>query len=190
MNERLKKSKVIDKIIFIIPHTKENDILEELLQKNNIQVFRGDENNVLKRYYNCSKKHSIKHILRVTSDCPLVDPNLIDKIDKIYKKNNFDYVSNIENRTFPEGMDLEFFKFETLKKTYFNVITDYYKEHVTKYILRSDKFYKYNFSDKKNFSNLRITLDRYEDYKLIKKIFLNFKNNSFSYDDILRYYKK
>ena len=87
-------------------------------------------------------------------------------------------------------MDIEFFSFKTLKKAYLNSLSNYDKEHVTKYILRSDKFKKFNYSDKINYSNLRITLDRIDDFNLINKIFNNFKNNDFSYKDIINFYKK
>ena len=187
--DRLSKSKLIKEIIVAIPNTKENDKLERLL-KPKYKVFRGSEDNVLKRYFFCAKKYSIKNILRITSDCPLIDPRIIDKIGKIYLTGNYDYVSNIENRSFPDGMDIEFFSFKTLKKAYLNSLSNYDKEHVTKYILRSDKFKKFNYSDKINYSNLRITLDRIDDFNLINKIFNNFKNNDFSYKDIINFYKK
>ena len=187
--DRLSKSKLIKETIVAIPNTKENDKLEKLL-KPKYKVFRGSEDNVLKRYFLCAKKYSIKNILRITSDCPLIDPRIVDKIGKIYLTGNYDYVSNIENRSFPDGMDMEFFSFKTLKKVYLNSLSNYDKEHVTKYILRSDKFKKFNYTDKINYSNLRITLDRIEDFYLINKIFNNFKNNDFSYRDIINFYKK
>ena len=87
-------------------------------------------------------------------------------------------------------MDIEFFSFKTLKRAYANSINEYDQEHVTKYILRSDKFKKFNYSDKLDFSNLRITLDRNEDLILIRKIFGNFKDNYFSYKDILNFLSK
>ena len=187
---RLSKSKLIKDIIIVIPNTRENNKLAFFLRKKKFKVFRGSENNVLERYYMCAKKFSVKNILRITSDCPLIDPKLIDKIGNIYLKNKYDYVSNVEKRTFPDGMDIEFFNFKALKKAFLNSISDYDKEHVTKYILRSDKFNRYNYLSNKNFSNLRITLDRIEDFHLINKIFCNFKRNDFTYEDILNLYKK
>ena len=81
--DRLRKSKLIKEIIIAIPNTAENNKLESLL-KNKYKVFRGSENNVLKRYFDCAKKYSVNNILRITSDCPLIDHRLIDKIGKIY----------------------------------------------------------------------------------------------------------
>ncbi len=188
--ERLSRAKKVNDIIVAIPNTKENDVLFEVLKKHNYKIFRGSEKNVLKRYYDCAKNYKISNILRITGDCPLVDPLLVDKVASIYLSNNYDYVSNIEDRTFPDGMDMEFFNFKTLSKILANVISKYDKEHVTKYVLRTNIFDKYNFKQSKNFSDLRITLDTKDDFLLIKKIFENFRNSLFSYNDIIKYYQK
>ena len=174
--KRLSQAKEIDRIIVAIPNKKKDDPLYDILKKNNYEVFRGSEKNVLKRYYDCAKKFSLKNVLRITGDCPLVDPKLVDKIVKIFKKKNFDYVSNIEKRTFADGMDIEIFSFKNLEIANSSTLSDDDKEHVTKYFLRSDKFKKFNYEDKNNFSNLRITLDTPFDFVLIKKIFNKFKN--------------
>ena len=114
--ERLSRAKKINDIIVAIPNTKENDVLFKVLKKHNYKIFRGSEKNVLKRYYDCAKKYKVSNILRITGDCPLVDPLLVDKIASIYLSNNYDYVSNIEDRTFPDGMDMEFFNFKPFLK--------------------------------------------------------------------------
>ncbi len=187
---RLSQAKEIDRIIVAIPNKKKDDPLYDILKKNNYEVFRGSEKNVLKRYYDCAKKFSLKNVLRITGDCPLVDPKLVDKIVKIFKKKNFDYVSNIEKRTFADGMDIEIFSFKNLEIANSSALSDDDKEHVTKYFLRSDKFKKFNYEDKHNFSNLRITLDTPFDFVLIKKIFNRFQNKMFYYKDIISFYKK
>ena len=130
---RLSQAKEIDRIIVAIPNRKKDDPLHDILNKNNYEVFRGSEKNVLKRYYDCAKKFNLNNILRITGDCPLVDPKLVDKIIKIFKKNNFDYVSNIEKRTFADGMDIEIFSFKNLEIANSSDLSDYDKEHVTKY---------------------------------------------------------
>ena len=80
--------------------------------------------------------------MRITGDCPLVDPILVDKILKVYRKNNFDYVSNVEKRSFPDGMDTEVFSFKKLQKANKILISKSDREHVTKYFLTSDKIKK------------------------------------------------
>ena len=188
--KRLSLAKKIDDIIVAIPNKRQDDVLYNILKKNNFKVFRGSEKNVLNRYYECAKKFSSKNILRITGDCPLVDPKLVDKLANIFKKNRYDYVSNVEKRTFPDGMDIEIFSFKSLEIANSNVVTKHDKEHVTQYFLRSDIFKRYNYYDKQNFSNFRITLDTTFDFELIKKIFDNFKNKMFYYEDILSFYKK
>jgi spore coat polysaccharide biosynthesis protein SpsF (cytidylyltransferase family) len=188
--KRLSLAKEIDDIIVAIPNKSQDDVLYNILKKNNFKVFRGSEKNVLNRYYECAKKFSSKNILRITGDCPLVDPKLVDKLANIFKKNKYDYVSNVEKRTFPDGMDIEIFSFKSLEIANSNVVTNHDKEHVTQYFLRSDIFKRYNYYDKQNFSNLRITLDTSFDFELIKKIFNKFKNKMFYYEDIISFYKK
>ena len=132
-------------------------------------MFRGSENNVLKRYYECSKINNIKHIARITSDCPLLDIELVNRMAIKYKNANVDYLSNTINRSFPDGLDAEFFSFETLETAYLNAILKSDKEHVTSYIKRSNLFKKINILNKKNYSKIRVTLDYKEDLDLIKK---------------------
>ena len=189
--DRLSKSKKLENIIVAIPQKKEDDPLFDVLIKNNYNVFRGEELNVLKRYYDCPKKNNIQNILRITGDCPLVDPKLVDDLIKKYQKKKVDYLSNIENRTYPDGMDIEIFSSKALSLANSSVIFSSDKEHVTNYFLRSNRFKKYNFEKKgENFSNLRITLDTKNDFKLIKMIFQYYKNKFFDLNDIIKFYKK
>ena len=188
---RLKKCKNIKKIIVVIPSNKENLILKNFLISHSIDFFTGSENNVLKRYYDCSVKNNVKHILRITADCPLIDPYLIDQLALKYSSfKKLDYLSNIIVRSYPVGMDAEFFTFKALKDAFRNVISKDDKEHVTKYFLRSNRFIKKNISFKSDYSKLRITLDYKEDFQLINRIFNNFTNIYFTLNDIIKFYKK
>jgi glutamate-1-semialdehyde 2,1-aminomutase len=188
--EKVKKCKNIKKVVVAIPNTIENNLLNKILLKNKIKVFRGNELNVLKRYYDCSKKFSFPHILRITSDCPLIDINLIDKMAKIYSQNNYDYFSNILVRSFPDGQDLEFFSFKALEKSFQNVKLEKDKEHVTRYMQRSPLFKKRNFKFFKDYSKLRVTLDYKEDYDLIKKIIKRFGFEKVGVKEIITFYNK
>ena len=187
--KRLSKSKKIHDIIVAIPIKKKDDRLYRILIKNNYKVFRGDENNVLKRYYNCAKKFDLKNIVRITGDNPLVDPKLVDKIIGIYQRKNFDYVSNIEKRTFPKGLDVEVFSFDALKIAYFNAKKKFDREHVTPY-LRKKKFKRYNYVNKEDFSNIRVTLDTMNDFYLIKKIYSKIGKKFIYFNDIVQFYKR
>jgi len=171
---RLKKLG-IKKIIVATTRKKIDDEVERVSIKNKISVFRGDEKNVLSRYYNCAKKNKLETIIRVTSDCPLIDIKYIRELLNFFKKNNFDYVSNI-NDFLPDGMSCEIFNYESLKKSFFQAKTKFDKEHVTPYIWKNPKIFNiYNLSIKKKLKiKTRLTLDYIEDFYLIKVIVKNF----------------
>ena len=185
-NKVLKKINKKETILILLERLSK---AKRILNKNNYKVFRGDEHNVLKRYYNCAKKFDLKNILRITGDNPLVDPKLVDKIMTIYKKNNFDYVSNVEKRTFPKGLDIEVFSFKALEIAYHKANNKFDREHVTPYLKRK-KFKRYNYSNKEDFSKIRVTLDTIDDFFLIEKIFSKIGNKFIHFKDIVRLYKK
>ena len=187
---RLKRSNFVKDLIVAIPNNKKNQKLYKFLIKNNIPIFRGSEKDVLKRYYECAKKNNIKNILRITSDCPLIDFKLIDKMAKKFLRKKLDYFSNIIERSFPDGLDAEFFTFKALSKANKNAILNNDREHVTPYIIRSNKFTKSNYLNAIDYSKVRITLDYKSDLKLIKKIVKNFKNqNYFGLEELIKFYK-
>ena len=110
--ERIKKSKKINKIIIATTNQKIDDPIVNLCKKENINFFRGDLENVLKRYYFCAKKFKAEHILRITSDCPLMDFRLVDQVIGEYLKKNYEYVSNINPTTTQMDLILRFFLFK------------------------------------------------------------------------------
>ena len=109
INSRLKKIKLIDKIVYAIPKSKNNLKLFNFLKKKKLNIFLGSEKNVLQILLNVSKKYKAKNIVRITADCPFVDRNLIQKMMKFYLNNDFQYVSNTLNPTYPDGIDIEIF---------------------------------------------------------------------------------
>ena len=195
--ERLNYSKKINKVIIATTKNKKDSYIFNYFKKRNIHVFRGDELNVLERYYMCAKKFNSDIIVRVTSDCPLMDYRVIDQMLNYYKKNNCDYLSNVHPPSFPKGFDIEIFNFKCLKTAYKNAKKNFEKEHVTTYIWKNpNKFFIKNFPKNKTKKNLynshRLTLDFLEDYLLILKIYnkFYFKDKKFSLLKILTYIKK
>ena len=171
---RLKLSKKINEIILAISNRKDDDILEEFAKKNNIKYFRGSRDNVLLRYYGAAKKFQPDIIVRITSDCPLIDPGIIDLVIKRHIKTKADYTSNVFKRTFPRGLDVEVFNFEVLEKICKKTSKKYEKEHVTPYIYEHPKVFKLQNLEAKSIfrrPDLRLTVDTKEDMKLIKKIY-------------------
>ena len=134
--DRLKKSKLITKIVVATTNKKEDDKIVNLCKRHSILYFRGAERNVLKRYYDCSKANKSKIIVRLTSDCPLIDVNLLDKMISTFKKNRVDFLSNTVppiTSSWPDGSDIEIFSFEALEKAHYECKNPVFKEHVTFY---------------------------------------------------------
>lgn len=177
-------------LVVAIPKNKKNNMLANLLKKNDINVFRGPEKNTLKRYYEAAKKNKFSIIVRITSDCPFADPILVDHHLKIFKKYRPDYLSNNLLKTFPHGYDIEIFSFATLEKAFKNAKTNYEKEHVTPYIRKNKKFKKINIRLLNNFYSLRVTLDYKEDFIVIKKIINHFKKKFIHLKDLIQLYRR
>ena len=171
--ERIKKSN-LEKIILATTENKIDDELVAIAKNNNIEYFRGSENDVLDRCYRAAKMFSIDPVVRITGDDPIKDPSIIDQAIKIYNKSTpkFDLVCNTLNPTFPEGLDVELFSFNALEIVWQNAKNQDDREHVTKYIYEHSREFKiFNFENTKNLSNIRLTLDTEEDFELIKSIY-------------------
>ena len=185
---RLNKSKLIDNVIFAIPKNKKNIKLKNFLKKKNFNFFQGSENNVLKRIWDCSKKYNSKIIVRITSDCPLIDHNLVDHCITQFIKDKVSYLSSRDGTSLPDGLDVEVFDFKTLNKTYMEAKKRYDFEHVTSYITRNNSFKKKSLIIKiKNSYNKKLSIDNYSDLKRVKTIFKFFDNYTFSYKQLLNY---
>ena len=170
--KRLKKSKLVDRII--IASNKKSLKIKKIFSKLNVDFFFGNDENVLKRYYDCCKKFNIKNednIIRITADCPFTDPKLLDKLLQTLKDKKLEVVSNTQPASFPDGMDICVLKFYLLKKAYFNAKNKYDLEHVTPFVYRIKNIRKENIQDKKDFSRVRLTLDNLSDLNFLNFIF-------------------
>ncbi|MBA7581776.1 hypothetical protein ES708_23687 [subsurface metagenome] len=150
-----------------------------------ISVFCGSEDDVLDRYYQTAKLFKAKHIVRITSDCPLHDPHVIDLIIKKYLEGGYDFVTNTIEYTFPDGLDIEVFSFAALRDAWEDAKLPSEREHVTPYIRKSKKFKKKNVYSKKKYPLYRLTLDYKEDYQFIKEIYKGINKEMFYLDDII-----
>lgn len=184
--EQLKFSKIIEKIIVAIPDSIEDDVTYNHLLSKKIQTYRGSLKNVLDRYYQCAKNISSSVIVRVTADCPLIDPEIVDKVIMKFIKNKFDYVSNTHPRTFPYGTETEVFSFNALEKAWNETRNDFDREHVTPYFYKNpNKFSIGNVIQEKNQSNYRWTIDYNEDLELVKYIANNIIKKPILTNDII-----
>ncbi len=191
MYQRLKKSKLIDQIVFAIPKNKDEMELKRHLKKNKFFIFEGSKNDVLDRYYKTAKKFKSRIVIRLTGDCPLVDPEIIDNMIEKFLKNKFDCVLNYSPPTFPDGLDVAILTFDCLSRTWKMSKNQFDREHVMPYIIKNSKFKKYNYTSKINLSKERWTIDEPQDLEVIKNVFKNFKKDlNFSWKQVLKLKKK
>lgn len=169
--ERLKTCRWIDQLLIATTNDQQDNQIVEFCEKYNLAVFRGSENNVLERYYKAWEKFGGETIVRLTSDCPIIDAEIVDETIKYYLNNNFDYVSNTLERTFPRGLDTEVFSVDALKVSYNSAILERDKEHVTPYIYTNpDKFKMGSYKGQTDYSQYRWTVDTAEDFELIERL--------------------
>ncbi|MDD5595652.1 MAG: glycosyltransferase family protein [Candidatus Omnitrophica bacterium] len=190
---RVRQAKHVDQV-FVATTTNKNDLgIVNLAKKSGVEVFRGSENDLLDRFFQTARLFKIKNIVRITADCPLIDPDIIDSVIKLYFKSKVDYCSNILKRSFPVGLDVEIFSFNALRTAWERAGLPSEREHVTPYIIKHpDRFKLANISFKKDLSVKRWTLDRKEDFKLIKAILeaLYPKNPNFKIPDVIKFLNK
>lgn len=202
--DRLNNTKGINKIIVATTVNSEDDVIVEYCKSNNILFYRGSSQNVLERFYMCANHFNCKHIMRVTSDTPLIDSNYLDDMINYYFSNNYsclepfyetDNKINLSGYSrFPDGFNVGIFSKSMLDLSYKNASTDLEREHVTTYIIKycNPPIFKYSFKKTYkniNLCNLHLSLDTKADYLLLQNIFKELfkKNNFFGIEDVLTY---
>jgi spore coat polysaccharide biosynthesis protein SpsF len=192
--KRLKKSKYIDDIFIATTRNEADKKIVTFCKKNYLKYFKGSTNNVLSRYHYTAKKFKIDNIIRVTSDCPLVDYRIIDQMIKIYKKKEVDYLANTYPlpTKYPDGMDIEIFTKNTLLKSFNNASLPSEKEHVTPYMWKYNKFKICKKNYKTDLSKYRFCLDYPKDFKLLCRLIDIFKSKIYdvSMEQIVNLIKK
>lgn len=167
--ERVRRAKKIDKIVVATTVKRADDKIAVLCKKIKIDCFRGQENDVLDRFYKCSLKYpEYKNIIRLTGDCPLIDPKIIDKLIKLFELNKYDYASNVGKVTFPDGLDVEILKKTILAEAARKAKLISEREHVTLYLRNNKKFKQGNLENPIDYSRFRLTVDQKEDFAVIK----------------------
>jgi spore coat polysaccharide biosynthesis protein SpsF len=192
--KRLKQSKTINEIIIATTNLPQDNKIVQIAKKNKIKFYRGSENNVLKRVIDTAKHFKCKTIARVTSDCPIIDFTIVDQAVQMFKFNKCDYLSNAWIRGYPDGMDIEIFDLKTLIKSYKLAKTKRSREWVTWSIRKNPKIFSHiNLIPPQElyWPELCLTLDEYDDYLLLKKIILYYKENiNFTCQDVIKLLKK
>lgn len=171
--ERVKRAKSIDDIIVATTTKKCDDPIVQMCQQLSIPFYRGSEDDVLSRYFEAATHFQVDVVVRLTSDCPIIDPEVIDKTVDVYLDNSqmVDYVSNTLKRTFPRGLDTEVFPYRVLKEAFDHSVDKIYREHVTSYLYSHPEIYTLkNVASEQNYGEHRWTVDTPEDFNLISHI--------------------
>lgn len=189
--ERLKRVQSVDEIIVATTVNHSDDLIAELCRRFSVFCFRGSEWDVLARFRAAARSRQADVVVRVSADCPLIDPEIVQKTLDFYLKNRlrYDYVSNILKRTYPRGMDCEVFSFQTLDETFAEAALKTDREHVTSFIYaRPERYRLGGVTNDLDESHNRWTVDTQEDFDLIQKIIsaLYPSNPAFVLADILR----
>ena len=183
--ERINMAQSQLKTIVATTSKKEDDSIVELCRHIGCDYFRGSENNLLKRHYDCAVENRGEIILKIPSDCPLVDPCIIDKvIDKI-QTSDYDYVSNLHPSSFPDGFDVEAMTFDALQHAFHHAKKNFELEHTTPYIWDNPNIFKIGsviFDSCKDWSKIyRLTIDHPEDF-IVDKVITHFAGKIFVRD--------
>jgi len=183
---QLNYSRLLNDKIIATTLNSEDDVIVNFCESKGIKCFRGSVNDVLDRYHKCAKKFSINTIIRITSDCPLMDPQVVDDVIDFYLKNSYDYVNNFYKRTYPYGNDVEIFSLKVLEKVWEKATKPSEREHVTPYIYNNpDEFSLGWIENKENLSEFHWTVDRKEDLIFVQKIFKKISKRPILMKDII-----
>jgi len=185
--DRLKRVSSIDEVWIATTSKMTDDPIEDEACRLDVQVYRGSEDDVLDRYYKTAVKAGAEAILRITSDCPLIEPAVVEELICLYRESGSDYASNTLERTYPRGLDAEIFSFSALETAWSQASRLYEREHVTPYIYQNpDVFRLATQRDSEDYSHYRWTLDTEEDWELIRTIFkiCRYEGQYITYEDV------
>lgn len=171
--ERLHDAKKIDDIVILTTNEPVDDSIVSFCEERNIACLRGSTEDVLDRYYQAAVLRKPDAIVRITADCPLIDPEIVDEVTETFSREypKIDYASNTFNRTFPRGLDVEIFSFESLEKAFYRAIYPEEREHVTVYLYRHPELFRLkHIVHTPSLGYHRWTVDTAEDFTLIRLI--------------------
>ncbi|MBZ5652199.1 MAG: glycosyltransferase family protein [Acidobacteriia bacterium] len=184
---RLGRSQEITQIVVATTVAPADDAIVRECERLHVSCFRGSEDDVLDRYYQCARAYPANAIVRITSDCPLIDPNLVDETVIILKNQKADYASNVIPRTYPRGLDTEVFTSAALERAWREAHELYEREHVTPYFYEHPKTFRMaSVSGAVDYSRYRWTLDTREDLELLRAIYSRFDSrHDLSWQDVI-----
>lgn len=188
--ERIQRAESIDKLIVATSMEQSDDELVDLCEQYGIECARGSLNDVLDRFYQVAARYKPDHIVRLTGDCPLTDPKIIDEVIQKHLTGHYDYTSNTIEPTYPDGLDVEIFRLSCLERAWQEANIPSQREHVTLFFYQHPElFYIGSVKNTMDLSKLRWTVDELEDFLVVNTIYeqLYPHNSAFSTKDILDY---
>jgi spore coat polysaccharide biosynthesis protein SpsF len=185
---RLRSTRLIEELLVATSNLPADDAIVEECKRCVVPVFRGEENDVLDRYFRAAQFCRAEIVVRITSDCPLIDPEVTDKTIQAFIHERPDYASNALIRTFPRGLDTEVMTVQALERAWHSATQPYQRAHVTPYIYQHPEEFKIlPVTCDADYSSHRWTLDTPEDLDFIRTVFTRFKNRSdFGWRDVLQ----
>ncbi|SCY58371.1 cytidylyltransferase domain-containing protein [Lysinibacillus fusiformis] len=186
--DSLQKSKLLTQVVVATTTESSDDAIVKFCEKRHQAYFRGSENNVLERYYLTAKQYKADVVVRITSDCPVIDVEIVDHVIQQFINHQVDYASNTLERTYPRGMDTEVFSMKALEKAYAGASEQKELEHVTPFIyFRPQLFKLLSIKNDINYSKYRWTVDTDEDFKLIENLigFLSLQSKEINLHNLL-----
>lgn len=186
--ERLARSTTLSELLVATSNHPSDDALVTLCHAINVPYFRGSLDDVLDRFFQAAKRYAPDAIVRLTGDCPLADPSLIDEIVSRFLASDLDYLSNCAPATYPDGLDVEVVRFECLERAWREATLPSHREHVTPFVRKQPEIFRVaNYAAEIDRSHLRWTVDEPEDFAFVRQVYehLYLDNPAFMTDDIL-----
>jgi spore coat polysaccharide biosynthesis protein SpsF len=189
---RLRRSRWIDQIVVATTCSGLDHVIDLECQRMGVACFRGSEDDVLDRFYRAAQKYHAEAVVRITADCPLTDPELVDDVIRVFRNQHADYANNTVSRTYPRGLDVEVFTYAALSQAWQEASKRYEREHVTPYFYEHPTLFRMTSANgQTDYSRYRWTLDTDEDLRLIRAIYARFRNqDDFSWLDAIAVMEK
>jgi len=187
--ERIGRANSIDRLLVATSNDSSDDPIAALCRDNGILFYRGSLEDVLDRYYQAAKGCNPEHVVRLTGDCPLIDPEVINRVIRFYIEGAFDYASNTVSPTFPDGLDVEVFRFSCLEAAWREARLASQREHVTPFMHQQPVRFRVGcLRHERDLSNMRWTVDQAEDFEFVAQVYeaLYRAKPGFDMEDVLR----
>jgi spore coat polysaccharide biosynthesis protein SpsF len=176
--QRLSRSRTIRQVVVATTESHADDQIVSESARMDVSCFRGAEFDVLDRYYKAAVSSRAQTVVRITSDCPLIDPQLVDDTIGVFYNQKADYASNTLRRCYPRGLDVEVFTFAALERSWNEAVSPYEREHVTPFLYEHPELFRLSsFGGASDYSQYRWTLDTPEDLRLLRAIYDRFDND-------------